>query len=126
MITNDDIAKLKGWIRRDESEWHLGEIYDYSYFVDSLGQYASGDTLPDWTGDIAEAWKLVIEVMASDKHWSPMLSWDDGDGDAAAIGWDCTFYYYGEVEAAFKMITGFASAETAAICEAYAKWKGEK
>jgi hypothetical protein len=119
MITNDDIAKLKGWIRRDESEWHLGEIYDYSYFVDSLGQYANGDVLPNWTGDIAEAKKLQ-EEMRPHFFCIFILCWDHTDKRV------CQCEYRQGHTKLIQPLTGDGNSESAAICEAYAKWKGEK
>jgi hypothetical protein len=99
MITNDDIARLKGWIAPARMKGTLP-------WVDKDG-YSHGR--PNWTGDIAEAKKLLMEMVDA----GPVQIYLSKDSVTIDLSNPPTT---GRKQPSLEI----------AICEAYAKWKGEK
>ena len=73
--------------------------------------------MPDYSTSIQDAWTLIEYIRSTNPHWSPSVSWDDGDGIGPA-GWACSFYYFGEFASDYKLAYALADTAPLAICRA--------
>ena len=73
--------------------------------------------VPDYSTSIQDAWALIEYIRSINPHWSPSVSWDDGD-DIGPAGWACSFYYFGEFASDYKSTHALADTAPLAICRA--------
>jgi hypothetical protein len=72
MVTNSDIAKMKGWrpityqgVGKGNGLWTKWVTPEHDTEI----------TLPDWTGNIADAWTLVEEMPEGTRVWRTKKHW---------------------------------------------------
>jgi hypothetical protein len=139
MVTNSDIAKAKGW--RPITYQGMGKGNGlWTKWV--TPEHDTEITLPDWTGNIADAWTLVEETQKEHPGWRFCLLGGDVEmgykkrksGDNIEVdensrypfGWKAEFF--GELDPrkdyGQRHAEAYAPTAPQAICEAYMKWKG--
>lgn len=117
MTLNEQVAKAKGWERKEVEEWGLEdeetgepEINTREAWVDENGNIRSSGIECGWTKDLNKAFEL-IEEMGKDENTQVYITSPSGSTEwLVTVNSD---FYYGKTP-------------QEAICRAYIAWKKDK
>ena len=101
---------------------YLKLSYDlvYNVWADKPDKNCLYVSVPEYSTDIAEAWKVIEKVRQIDNCWCPNIYWDDNDGIGDGF-WVCNFIYYGKSEEEYKECQSHDKSASLAICRASLK-----